>query len=115
MTGLRARRGIPHTGANGQAIDAVRPSAWLSGAPGGILWPAVSRCDNHSDTGHTREVTSLGQPSMGTGRSLDGNPPALRHLVTRGYRLAWLVLAVSDLTFQHTRYLEVARYSGEII
>jgi hypothetical protein len=42
---------------------------------------------------------------MGTGGSLDRNPPTLRHLVTRGYRLAGLVLAVSDLAFQHTRYL----------
>ncbi len=52
---------------------------------------------------------------MGTGRSLDRDPPPLRHLVTRGYRLAWLILAVPDLTFEHTRYLEVARYSREVV
>jgi hypothetical protein len=71
-----------------------------------LFWrPSVGRRDDHADARHTREVTSLGQPPMGTGRSLDRDPPTLRHLVTRGYRLARLILAVPDLTFQHTRYL----------
>ncbi len=42
---------------------------------------------------------------MRPGRSLDRDPPTLRDLVARGYRLARLILAVSDLTLKHTRYL----------
>jgi len=42
---------------------------------------------------------------MRTGRSLDGNPEPLRHLVTGGYRLANWIGSVPDLTFEHTRYL----------